>query len=173
MIIIIILALLFVFFLAIGLIDGNRFVVVEEEFALPKLKKECKFVLISDVHNKVYGEDNALFIKAVKKINPDFIILAGDLVTSSPNEDMEPGIALVKALSNDYKVYFGLGNHEEKIKQQRDKFQDQFALLKKKLTHPNIVWLENESVEIPKYNIKITGLALALQYFAHFQVRKM
>lgn len=173
MIIVIILALLFVFFLAIGLIDGNRFVVVEEEFALPKLKKECKFVLISDVHNKVYGEDNALFIKTVKKINPDFIILAGDLVTSSPNEDMEPGIALVKALSSDYKVYFGLGNHEEKIKQQRDKFQDQFALLKKNLTHPNIVWLENESVEIPKYNIKITGLALALQYFAHFQLRKM
>ncbi|MBD5451418.1 MAG: metallophosphoesterase [Lachnospiraceae bacterium] len=173
MIIVIILALLFVFFLAIGLIDGNRFVVVEEEFALPKLKKECKFVLISDVHNKVYGENNALFIKAVKKINPDFIILAGDLVTSSPNEDMEPGIALVKALSSDYKVYFGLGNHEEKIKQQRDKFQDQFALLKKKLTHPNIVWLENESAEIPKYNIKITGLALALQYFAHFQLRKM
>lgn len=173
MIIVIILVLLFVFFLAIGLIDGNRFVVVEEEFALPKLNKECKFVLISDVHNKVYGEDNALFIKAVKRINPDFIILAGDLVTSSPNEDMEPGIALVKALSSDYKIYFGLGNHEEKIKQQRDKFQDQFALLKKNLTHPNIVWLENESVEIPEYNIKITGLALELQYFAHFQLRKM
>lgn len=169
----IILVLLFVFFLAIGLIDGNRFVVAEEEFALPKLKKECKFVLISDVHNKVYGEDNALFIKAVKKINPDFIILAGDLVTSKPSEDMEPGIALVKALGSDYKIYFGLGNHEEKIKQQRDKFQDQFALLKKNLTHPNIVWLENESVEIPEYNIRITGLALELQYFAHFQLKKM
>lgn len=163
----------FVFFLAIGLIDGNRFEVVEEEFALPKLKKECRFVLISDVHNKVYGEKNAPFIKAVKKINPDFIILAGDLVTSRAGEDMTPGIELVKELGRDFKIYYGLGNHESKIKEQRDKFGDGFALLKKSLTDKNIVLLENKSIGLSEYNIRITGLALSLEYFAHFKIRKM
>ena len=88
MIIIVLLALIFVFFLVIGVIDGNRFEVVYEEFTLPRLKKECRFVLISDVHNKVYGNNNALFIQAVKKIDPDFIVVAGDLVTSRAGEDM-------------------------------------------------------------------------------------
>ena len=173
MIVVIILVLLLAFFLAIGLIDGNRFTVVEEEFTLPNLKKECKFVLISDVHNKVYGEDNALVLKAVQKITPDFIVLAGDIVTSKPDEDMTGGIALVKALCKDYKIYYGLGNHEEKIKQHREKFHEQFTFLKTELAHPNIVWLENEREQIPEYNITITGLALSLEYFAHFRLKKM
>ncbi len=173
MIILIILMLVFVFFLTIGLIDGNRFAVVEEEIMLPKLQKECKFVLISDVHNKVYGNKNAPFIKAVRKIKPDFIVLAGDLVTSKAGEDMTPGIELVKELGQDFKIYYGLGNHESKIKEQYDVFGNQFELLEKKLKNENIVMLVNKSAEIPEYNIKITGLELSLEYFAHFKLRKM
>ncbi|MDE7200696.1 MAG: hypothetical protein K2O91_02065, partial [Lachnospiraceae bacterium] len=75
-------------FLAVGIIDGNRFVTVREEFALPNLSKECRFVLISDLHNKVYGNKNDKVIASVRKMNPDFIILAGDLVTSQVSEDM-------------------------------------------------------------------------------------
>lgn len=173
MIILMVLVLVFVFFLAIGLIDGNRFEIVEEELTLPKLQKECRFVLISDVHNKVYGDKNAPFIKAVKKINPDFIVLAGDLVTSKAGEDMTPGIELVRALGKDFKIYYGLGNHESKIKEQRDKFGNQFETLKKKVETENILLLDNGSAEISEYNIKITGLELSLEYFAHFKIKKM
>lgn len=173
LIILMVLLLVFVFFLAIGLIDGNRFEIVEEELMLPKLQKECRFVLISDVHNKVYGDKNAPFIKAVKKANPDFIVLAGDLVTSKAGEDMTPGIELVRALGKDFKIYYGLGNHESKIKEQRDNFGNQFEMLKKKIEAENIILLDNGSAEISEYNIKITGLELSLEYFAHFKLRKM
>lgn len=173
LIILMVLVLVFVFFLAIGLIDGNRFEIVEEELMLPKLQKECRFVLISDVHNKVYGDKNAPFIKAVKKVNPDFIVLAGDLVTSKAGEDMTPGIELVRALGKDFKIYYGLGNHESKIKEQRDKFGNQFETLKKKVETENILLLDNGSTEISEYNIKIIGLELSLEYFAHFKTRKM
>lgn len=173
MIIFVILALIFVFFLAIGVIDGNRFEVVYEEFVLPRLKKECRFVLISDVHNKVYGENNASFIQAVKEINPDFIVVAGDLVTSCAGEDMTAGIELLNRLAQEYKIYYGLGNHESKIRERHDKFGNQFALLKERLTSDNLVMLENESTQIPEYNIKITGLELPLEYFAHFKLQKM
>lgn len=165
--------LIMAFFLAIGLIDGNRFEVVREELVLPKLKKECKLVLISDVHNKVYGEKNAPFIKAVKKINPDFIILAGDLVTSRAGEDMMPGLELARELSKDFKIYYGLGNHETKLKEQPDKYGTMYEELKKGLADKNIVLLENESAELPEYHIRITGLELSLEYFAHFKIRKM
>lgn len=173
MIIFVILVLVFVFFLAVGLIDGNRFEVVSQELTLPKLKKECRLVLISDVHNKVYGDKNTLFIKAVQNINPDFIVLAGDLVTSRAGEDMTPGIQLARELCREFPVYYGLGNHESKIKEQRDKFGDQFEMLKTDLEVENMQLLENKSVELAEYNIRITGLELSLEYFVHFKRTEM
>lgn len=159
--------------LAVGIIDGNRFVTVKEEFRLPGLSKECKFVLISDLHNKVYGNRNDKVIDAVKMINPDFIILAGDLVTSKAGEDMTPGIELVKALSRDYRIYYGLGNHESKLRQCPDKFGDKFDRLKSGVQDKNVILLENDAVDVPEFSIRITGLDLDLKYFAHFRIRKM
>lgn len=172
-IVVLVLAVICIGLLIVGFVDGNRFEVVQEEFQLPNLSKNCRFVLISDLHNKVYGNNNDKVIDAVRKINPDFIILAGDLVTSKVSEDMTPGIELMKALSREYRIYFGLGNHESKMKYCRDKFGDKYEVLKKHLTGSNVRVLENESCIIPEYNIAITGLELDLIYFAHFQKRQM
>jgi hypothetical protein len=172
-IIVLIILAVIVFFTVVGIIDGNRFETVYEEFDVPNLDKECHFVMISDVHNKVYGDKNDKVIDEIKKINPDFIIIAGDLVTSKPSEDITPGIELIKNLSRDYKIYYGLGNHETKIKQERDRFGDKFDKLKSEIASPNVIILENSAANIPKYNIRITGLELDLKYFAHFSIRKM
>ncbi len=159
--------------LIVGIIDGNRFVVLREEFALPNITKECRFVFISDLHNKVYGKENQKLINAIKEINPDFILAAGDLVTSKENEDMTPAIKLINTLSNDYLIYYGMGNHETKIKTNRKEFGDKFDTLKKSLTSPNVVFLENECAILLDYNIAITGLELDLRYFAHFKIKPM
>ena len=52
LLIIIIITMLAVALLAVGIIDGNRFVTVQKEFVLSGLSKECRFVLLSDLHNK-------------------------------------------------------------------------------------------------------------------------
>ncbi|MDE6619787.1 MAG: metallophosphoesterase [Lachnospiraceae bacterium] len=168
-----IMMILAVALLAVGIIDGNRFVTVREDFVLPGLSKECRFVLISDLHNKVYGDKNDKVIRSIRKIDPDFIILAGDLVTSQASEDMTPGIELVNALSQKYKIYYALGNHESKIQKETDRFGDQFDRLMKAISGENVHILQNESVNLPEYNIRITGLDLDLDYFAHFRIKKM
>lgn len=157
--------------LLVGIIDGNRFEVVRETFALPDLSKDCRFVLISDLHNKVYGKHNDKVIAAVRQIDPDFILLAGDMVTSKAGEDMTPAIELVQALCREYRVYYGLGNHEAKIKACRNKFGDKYAALRKAVTAA--VLLDNESCTLPEYNMVITGLNLDLKYFAHFKKGRM
>lgn len=162
-----------VLLLIVGIVDGNRFNVVNESFTLPNLKKECRFVMISDLHNKVYGNKNDKILEAVDKINPDFVILAGDLVTSKPHEDMTPGISLINDLAKKYKVYYGLGNHESKLKWESYKFENMYEVLKTSTDKENIFRLENDTAILPEYNINITGLDLGLQYFAHFRLRKM
>ena len=66
--------------------------------------------------NKVYGKENNKVIAAIRKIHPDFIVVAGDVITSTPGEDITAGVALLNALSREYHIYYGLGNHESKIK---------------------------------------------------------
>lgn len=171
--ILLVVILLAVAFLAVGIIDGNRFVTVKEEFVLPNLSKECRFVLISDLHDKVYGDRNDKVIDAIHKMNPDFIMLAGDLVTSQVNEDMTPGIELMNVLSKKYQVYYGLGNHESKMQKDTERFGDKFDQLMKAIASKNMWVLQNESVDLPEYNIRVTGLDLDLDYFAHFKIRKM
>ncbi|MEZ3445969.1 MAG: metallophosphoesterase [Lachnospiraceae bacterium] len=171
--ILLIIILLAAALLAVGIIDGNRFVTVRVELAISNLSKECRFVLISDLHDKVYGSQNDKVIDAVHKINPDFIVLAGDLVTSQVNEDMTPGIELVKALSSRYRIYYGLGNHESKMQEDTERFGDKFDQLMRAVDGRNVRVLQNESVDLPEYNIRMTGLDLALDYFAHFRIKKM
>ncbi|MCX4376682.1 MAG: metallophosphoesterase [Lachnospiraceae bacterium] len=159
--------------LAVGIIDGNRFVVVQEKFTLPHLTKPCKFVLISDLHNKVYGKENNKVIAAIRKIHPDFIVVAGDVITSTPSEDITAGVALLNALSREYHIYYGLGNHESKIKTHPERFGDKFQQYRQAITHKNLKILENDTCLLPEYGIALTGLELDLQYFAHFKKKDM
>jgi hypothetical protein len=172
-ILIIVVLLIIVILLVVGVIDGNRFVVVNNTFEMPKLKKSCRFVLISDLHNKVYGNNNDKVIEAVDRAKPDFILLAGDLVTSKVEEDMLPGIELVNELSKRYKIYYGLGNHESKMKSLGEKFNNKYEKLRRAIDNKNVFVLENASQYIPEYNINVTGLELDLKYYAHFRIRKM
>ena len=162
-----------VLLLAVGFIDGNRFVTVKEEFRLPGLARECRFVLISDLHNKVYGDKNDKVIGAIREINPDFIVVAGDLVTARESEDITPGVELLRELGRDYTIYYGLGNHESKIKKYPDRFDGKFQRLKDDTGGGNVTFLENEGAYLPEYNIRMTGLDLDLRYFKHFKQRKM
>ena len=171
--VLLIMVMLAVALLAVGIIDGNRFVTVRKEFALSGLSKECRFVLLSDLHNKVYGTKNDKVIEAIRRINPDFIVLAGDLVTSQLREDMTPGIELLRTLRQDYRIYYGLGNHESKMRQKPDQFGDKYDRLIRAVSGKNVSVLKNEAAFLPEYNLKITGLDLDLDYFAHFKIQKM
>lgn len=170
---ILIAAVLFALLMLVGIIDGNRFVVAEEEFTLPKLKKGCRFVMISDLHNKVYGKNNQKVIDAVKRAAPDFIVIAGDLITSHANESIEPGVNLVKELSKDYQIYYAMGNHETKIKMYPEKYGDMYERLVKEITHPNVKLLVDESYVLSEYAICLTGLELERTYFARFKKKKL
>lgn len=162
-----------IFLLVIGIIDGNRFVVVEETIQLPKLKKDCKFVMLSDLHNKVYGKDNETILKEIRAAQPDFVVFVGDLVTSHVNESIEPGVRLMNAISKEYQVYYAMGNHETKIRTHRDDFGNRFDELLQRIEHPNVTILRDEHCVLPEYGICITGLELERTFFARFKKKQL
>lgn len=154
--------------LIVGVRDGNRFVVVEQQFKLPKLKSNCRFVMISDLHNKVYGSHNEEIVASIDKAKPDFILIAGDLVTSKAKEPVDVGIDLINELSKRYRIYYAPGNHESKLKWRPEYFGDKYSRLVKGVEHPNVRFLNNETVLLEQYGIALTGFELGLEYFTRF-----
>lgn len=85
-----------------------------ENNKLPKSLDNLKIVHISDVHSKLFGKDNKIFIDKVKNINPDIIIMSGDIIDDSC-EDIEGYIKNFKELYSLYPTYYSIGNHERKL----------------------------------------------------------
>lgn len=172
-VVIILLLIIIAALLIVGVVDGNRFVVAKQQFVLPNLRKNCRFVMVSDLHNKVYGKDNDKVIREIEQANPDFILIVGDLVTSHQDEPVDTGIQFVNALSGKYRIYYSQGNHESKLKYRADYYGDMYNRLMKGIQHENVKILSDETIRLEEYGIALTGFELGLEYFKRFKKRPM
>lgn len=136
------------------------------------------FVVLADLHNKRFGKNNKVLVKKILEEKPDFIIIAGDLITK--RKPCYPGNAygLIKELSEHYPVYYALGNHEqsfEDLVSTNDSVEnneylalyESWKLYKEKLEQLGVYILDNKSIEI-KYKdrkITITGLSLSVDFY--------
>lgn len=76
-----------------------------------KLSSEIKLVLISDLHDHEFGENNLELVNMIAQEEPDLILMAGDFTNDeSENEDIV--LSLVKKLAKIAPIYFSMGNHE-------------------------------------------------------------
>ena len=64
-------------------IDYNRTHYTAEFYQISsrKLTHRIRFVFLSDVHLREYGEDNTDLVADIRNLAPDLILLGGDLVT--------------------------------------------------------------------------------------------
>lgn len=156
--------------LIVGIIDNHRFRVVEQTIELSGIKKDFRFVLISDLHNHVYGKDNQIVVEKIRAAKPDFVMIAGDLITSRVSESTKPGEELVNAICREFPVYYGMGNHETKMKNY-PAFGDTFQRMIQNISNENMHILMNESVYLEDYHVRITGLELPRYFFSKFKTR--
>ena len=94
--------------------DTNVFKVNKVQFYSNKLPKGSEFTIlqISDLHNKVYGDNNENLVNTVEKLNADIIVITGDLVDKSTDnfKNVFSLIERITAINNN--VFFVSGNHE-------------------------------------------------------------
>ena len=114
-ILVVLLCLAALILLVVMICDSNRFVKVSYRISDRRLKKNCRVVLLADLHNKSYGKHNEKLLAAIKSSNPDLILCAGDLITSRSGKSMEHAKELVRAISAEYPFYYANGNHEYRI----------------------------------------------------------
>ena len=116
-------------------------------------------VQISDLHSKLFGENNKKLIQKIKSLNPDIVVVTGDLIDGE-NNNYNVALDFMKEISKLYRVYYIIGNHEQKslIKKYKDEYKDYFN----KLHQIDFVNLDNNKVEIVKgdSNINLYGLTV-------------
>lgn len=102
--------------LVAGYILGNiwinqSFCITRYTVTSGKIGEGFKGVLIADLHDTEYGEDNEKLLEAIRKEDPDVILLAGDIVSNTTHEYSEL-LLLLKNLGMISPTYYSFGNHE-------------------------------------------------------------
>ena len=75
------------------------------------LEEAIRLVQLTDLHGKVFGEENDLLIQRVAEAQPDLILMTGDMVDRD-DENADVVCALIRALTDIAPVYYCYGNHE-------------------------------------------------------------
>jgi len=153
------------FFGTVILSDMNHFRVTHYRLESHKLKKHIRVIVLADLHDKEYGKGNAKLIQAIDARHPDAIVMAGDMLNVKFTFSFQTILDLVTELSMRYPVYYGMGNHEQRLYYSPGKYQVTYEEMKKRLQDAGAILLDNESVVLNDYGIRITGLSIDKKFY--------
>lgn len=102
-----------------GLYCSNTIKIKNYSISTNKLNSSAKFVFISDLHCKEYGDKNSELVSKIKEQNPLFIAVGGDMVNKYSSDDHVMR-GLLPQLANIAPTYCILGNHELILKDEID-----------------------------------------------------
>ena len=124
-------------FLVYFSIRQNQLTVSRYTLPTKKLRRPVRVVLLSDLHEKLFGSGNHRLLSEIRRQKPDLVLVAGDMVDAPGSEGLVP-LELMGALSQEYPVYYSLGNHELRTRGKSSYL--------KKLNASGISLLDNEMV---------------------------
>lgn len=153
--------------------DSNRFVIKKYTFSSNKIKKSCRFVFLSDLHNKEYGAGNERLLQAIEEISPDVVLIGGDMMTAKPKASLKKAVHFVLKCAEKYPVYYALGNHEYRTRIYAKAYGTMYRDYMESFQGSKVMFLDNESVLLPEFGIRLTGLTLDKNYYKRFAKRKL
>ena len=128
--------------------EKNHFVAEELRITSPKIYREKKLVFLTDVHDKEFGPSNERLLHAVRRLSPDAILIGGDLMVSKGRGRLDASFRLMKGLSDLAPVYYSLGNHEMRLREEREVYGSQFDRLLDKARQLGIHMLIDEKAAL-------------------------
>lgn len=165
---------LFIFIcLLSAVLDSGRFVAVSYEVRSDKIKKPCKLVLLADLHNKSFGRENERLLGKIRELSPDGILVAGDMLTATRGHDYGRALALMEKLAKDYKIYYGMGNHEYRLQLYPGQYPGMYDGYLSGLRAAGVEPLINESAFLPAWNVAVNGVQIDRCYYKHLRKEPM
>lgn len=142
-----------------------------------KLKgiQKKRIVFLSDLHNCSYGKNNGRLLAAVRRSRPDLILIGGDMLVRKNGTSYAKTLKFLTRLTAMCPVYYANGNHEQKLKEEPERYEQSYAAYKKHLEEAGIIFLENEAViwKTGRARIRISGLEIPLSAYEKLGKRNL
>lgn len=153
--------------------EREHFVTEETVIRSPKLQKPARLVFLSDLHDKEFGKNNESLLREISRIAPDAILIGGDtMVAKEGKAKLDVTRRLIAGLSGICPIYYGNGNHEQRLRKERDTYGTLYHDFRQILKKYGVVYLSNESVWI-REDIRISGLDLQKVFYDDFCRKKL
>ena len=165
----IIIALLLAAFAVFVYVQSSGYNIVEYELSTCKdIGGPVKFVMLSDLHDTdVTHDGNRSLLRSIESINPDFVILAGDMITSymQPSYNSDVAFDFLRELANRFTVYYGVGNHEQRYKAEPERFAGKYDKLVEFLQKLGIHFLSDSYIDREEDKIRIYGFDIPIDNY--------
>ena len=130
-------------------LEVNEYEIVSDR--IPEAFAGFRIAQVSDLHNKDFGEGYGQLLTLLSEINPDIIVVTGDLIDSR-RTDLDVALEFAWQAGKIARVYYVSGNHEARVPEYED--------LKTGLVKAGVVILENQKVEITREGESITLMGI-------------
>lgn len=144
-------------------VDNNVIEVSNYEVSFENLPKEFDGTVIlhvSDLHSKVFGIDNEQLYAKIREIDPDYIMISGDMVNAS-DTNFDVFYDFAEEVGPKYECYYIVGNHELALSNK------DYNTIMKTITDFGIKVLDNETVTLTKNgeSVKLHGMWYNYRYY--------
>ncbi len=137
-----------------------------------KVSRNYRFVFLSDLHDKEFGEGNERLIKAVQDTNPDAILIGGDMMNVRKGKvGTKITEQLLAGLTKVAPVYYANGNNEQRFLWEIEDFGDEYKDFLRILKEYNVHYLDNITEALD--DVTITGLNIELEHYKEFICKKL
>lgn len=157
----------------VTLYDSSRFVVRRLKLSDRRILKPVRAVVVADLHNKRYGKENETLLAAIREEKPDMILIAGDILTAQPGKSMEPALQFLRALAEEFPVYYGNGNHEHRLKLYPQTYKNMAKEYGQALEAMGIRPLVNCHGVLEEWGIAVYGAEIEKRFYNRFQQEPM
>lgn len=146
--------------------QNNHIVLSEYEYEnreLPRAFHGYKILHISDLHNKSFGKGQSYLIKEIEDLDPDIILVTGDLIDRK-KYDLEIAMTFINRARKVAPIYYVSGNHEA--------WSGHYENIKKELIQSAVIVLDNEKRGISREGEILEFIGLmdpAFYYSSYFE----
>lgn len=153
--------------------EREHLVVEETCLCSPKIKRARTLVFLTDLHDKEFGPDNAQLLAAVSQAGPDAVLIGGDTMVVKPGRaSLDVTRHLLAGLADLCPVYYGDGNHEQRLRKERETYGNLYREFRKLLKRYGVVYLADASADLGE-DIRISGLDITQNYYRDFRPDRM
>lgn len=146
---------------------------IVESKKIPQVFSGTTFVVLSDLHNHSIGNNNKKLRDKINELSPDYILIAGDMITKEQECRKSVAYELLSKLAKEYKIYYAYGNHEQHFEERKHNstWVEYVMALKEK----GIEFLDNDNITLTKPNgkIRIAGVSIGKEYFKRGKIPTM